>query len=186
MSTENVKAFFNKALENEELAIKLKEADNIYCEKHPMPPESATEIDRKDYDDKYFAEVLQPLAEAENLPFTLEEYHLLGQTLTDDELDKVAGGWSVGGFIKGIGLTIFKPIAIPVKVISAATEVGEMVKKGCNSAQIAYFVYKNVMPLGDDLAKATVDVAVGMLRKAGRHEQAESLLRDFKKLSYRS
>jgi hypothetical protein len=42
------------------------------------------------------------------------------------------------------------------------------------------------MPLGDDLAKQTIDVAVGMLRKAGRHEQADDLLKQFNKLSYRS
>ena len=64
MAVENVKMFFDKVLENEELGKKLKEADNIYCEKHPMPPESTTEIDIKDYNDKYFAEVLQPLAKA--------------------------------------------------------------------------------------------------------------------------
>ncbi len=186
MAVENVKMFFDKVLENEEFGKKLKEADNIFCEKHPMPPESTTEIDIKDYNDKYFAEVLQPLAKAEKLPFTLEEYHLAGQTLTDEELDKVAGGWSIGGFVKGIALTVFKPIAIPVKIISAVSDIGVIVKKGCNAAQIAYLVYKNVMPLGDDLAKATIDAAVGMLRRDGKHELADALLQEFNKISYRS
>ena len=38
----------------------------------------------------------------------------------------------------------------------------------------------------EEFAKATVDAAVGMLRKAGRHEQADGLLKEFNKLSYRS
>jgi hypothetical protein len=42
------------------------------------------------------------------------------------------------------------------------------------------------MPLGDDLAKATIDATVGMLRRDGKHELADALLQEFNKLSYRS
>ncbi len=85
MSIENVKAFYLKLREDDELAKKLDDAQKAYT------GDPAAMFDT----------VIRPIAEHEGFHFTLEDAHAVinatkkshaGEELTDEELEMVAGG----------------------------------------------------------------------------------------------
>jgi hypothetical protein len=97
MAKENAAKFFELLATDEELAKKFAEADKKFAEANKVGPEEA---DTESFRSKAIAEVILPAAEEAGLPFTLEELAeyeeeqvaLMEKTLSEDELDQVAGG----------------------------------------------------------------------------------------------
>jgi len=97
MAKENAAKFFELLATDEKLARKIAEADKKFAEANNVTAEDAnTEAFRS----KVITEIILPAAEEAGLPFTLEELaeyeedqvSLLEKTLSEDELDQVAGG----------------------------------------------------------------------------------------------
>ena len=97
MAKENAAKFFELLATDEELAKKVAEADKKFAEANKVPAEEA---DTEAFRSKVAAEVILPAAEEAGLAFTLEELaeyeedqvSLLEKTLSEDELDQIAGG----------------------------------------------------------------------------------------------
>lgn len=92
MAKENVGKFYDKLAQDAALAEKLNALDKDFAEKNEG---SADDIA---FREKAVAAIVIPLAEEVGLPFTIEELkeyeqeQLKNMTISDDELDQVAGG----------------------------------------------------------------------------------------------
>ena len=92
MAKENVGKFYDKLAQDAALAEKLNALDKDFAEKNEG---SADDIA---FREKAVAAIVIPLAEEVGLPFTLEELkeyeqdQMNNMTLSEDELDQVAGG----------------------------------------------------------------------------------------------
>ena len=92
MAKENVGKFYDKLQEDAALAEKLNAMDKDFAEKNGASADDAA------MREKAVAAVVIPLAQEVGLPFTLEELkeyeqeQLKEMTLSEDELDQVAGG----------------------------------------------------------------------------------------------
>ena len=97
MAKENVAKFYEKLAEDAALAEKLNEMDKNFAEKNDAPADDMA------VREKAAEAIVLPLAEEAGLPFTLEELkeyeqeQMNNMTLSDDELDQVAGGRKGGG-----------------------------------------------------------------------------------------
>ena len=100
MAKENVGKFYDKLAQDAALAEKLNALDKDFAEKN------GTSADDVAMREKAVAAVVIPLAQEVGLPFTLEELkeyeqdQMKNMTLSEDELDQVAGGkkkWSASG-----------------------------------------------------------------------------------------
>ena len=97
MAKENAAKFFELLGTDEELAKKVAEADKKFAEANIV---TAEEADTEAFRSKVAEEVILPAAAEAGLPFTVEELAeyeeeqvaLLEKTLSEDELDQVAGG----------------------------------------------------------------------------------------------
>ena len=92
MAKENVGKFYDKLAQDAALAAKLNEMDKNFAEKN------GTSADDAAMREKAVEAVIIPLAKEAGLPFTLEELkeyeqdQMKNMTLSEDELDQVAGG----------------------------------------------------------------------------------------------
>ena len=97
MAKENVGKFYEKLAQDVALAEKLNALDKDFAEKNGASTDDAA------MREKAAAAIVLPLAEEIGLPFTIEELkeyeeeQLREMTLSDDELDQVAGGKRKGG-----------------------------------------------------------------------------------------
>ena len=97
MAKENVAKFYEKLAEDAALAEKLNALDKDFAEKNGSSAEDAA------MREKAVDAIIIPLAKEAGLPFTLEELkeyeqeQMNNMTLSDDELDQVAGGRKGGG-----------------------------------------------------------------------------------------
>ena len=100
MAKENVRKFYEKLAQDAALAEKLNALDKDFAEKN------GTSVDDAAMREKAVEAIIIPLAKEVGLPFTLEELkeyeqeQMKNMTLSDDELDQVAGG---GLRLKGAG-----------------------------------------------------------------------------------
>ena len=92
MAKENVGKFYEKLAQDAALAEKLNALDKDFAEKNVTPSNDAA------MREKAVDAIIIPLAKEVGLPFTLEELkeyeqeQLKNMTLSEDELDQVAGG----------------------------------------------------------------------------------------------
>ena len=92
MAKANAAKFYEKLAKDAALAAKLNEMDKNFAEKN------GTSADDIAFREKAVAAIVIPLAEEVGLPFTLEELkeyeqdQMNNMTLSEDELDQVAGG----------------------------------------------------------------------------------------------
>jgi hypothetical protein len=92
MAKENVGKFYDKLAQDAALAAKLNEMDKNFAEKN------GTSADDAAMREKAVEAIIIPLAKEVGLPFTLEELkeyeqdQMKNMTLSEDELDQVAGG----------------------------------------------------------------------------------------------
>ena len=92
MAKENVAKFYEKLAEDAALAEKLNALDKDFAEKNGASTDDAA------MREKAVAAIVIPLAKEVGLPFTLEELkeyeqeQMKNMTLSEDELDQVAGG----------------------------------------------------------------------------------------------
>ena len=100
MAKENVGKFYEKLAQDAALAEKLNALDKDFAEKN------GTSADDAAMREKAVEAIIIPLAKEVGLPFTLEELkeyeqeQMKNMTLSEDELDQVAGGkrkWSKSG-----------------------------------------------------------------------------------------
>lgn len=93
MSVENLKSFYNKLLEDQDLQAQVKDKTKS-LENQPKTEQEVVEM------------VLIPMAQEANLPFSLEEYETLKEekeaALSDEKLESVAGGTDMVGTVWGI------------------------------------------------------------------------------------
>ena len=99
MAKENVGKFYEKLAQDAALAEKLNALDKDFAEKNEGSADDLA------FREKAVAAIVIPLAEEAGLPFTLEELkeyeqeQLKNMTISEDELDQVAGG--KGKLLKG-------------------------------------------------------------------------------------
>jgi len=101
MAKENVGKFYEKLAQDAALAEKLNALDKDFAEKNEGSADDLA------FREKAVAAIVIPLAEEVGLPFTLEELkeyeqeQMNNMTLSEDELDQVAGGKKKGGAHSG-------------------------------------------------------------------------------------
>lgn len=110
MAKENVAKFFEALNKDKSLAEKLMAAEKAYSGAHEAPANSASKEEKLKFREEAMKEVLLPLAKEAGFPFTLEEMKAAEQEnppkeeLSEDEMEKVAGGFTIG-FCIGSGFT---------------------------------------------------------------------------------
>ena len=133
MAKENIPKFYEALARDKALAEKLAAADKAYAETHELPAADADDVAQLAFRREAAKEIVLPLAAELGLPFTTEEMETYEREqinslqMSDDELEQVAGGFSIH-FAWGLGAEVCYTVGAGVAV---AKETDTDTKKAC-------------------------------------------------------